>query len=340
MRTIKWKDGVVVTIDQTKLPGKVSWLKIRTVKELAEAIKTMKIRGAPLIGVAVGYGLALTAFYSKAQTREGLLKEIEEAAEILRATRPTAVNLFWAIERILKKAKTSSGSLENLVELIVKEAQRIADEDVQACRQIGLHGAKLLKDGDVVLTHCNAGSLATVEYGTALGIVRMAWEQGKKIEVIATETRPKLQGARLTTYELQRDGIPVTLITDNMVGYVIANCMVSKVIVGADRIVKDGVINKIGTYTVAVIAHEHKIPFYVAAPKSTFDINNTAQNVVIEQRNQEEVTHFMSKRVTPEGIKALNPAFDITPFRYVSAIINEEGVIENPELETWLGTKD
>ncbi|MEM3088861.1 MAG: S-methyl-5-thioribose-1-phosphate isomerase, partial [Candidatus Bathyarchaeia archaeon] len=211
---------------------------------------------------------------------------------------------------------------------------------VQACRQIGLHGAKLLEDGDVVLTHCNAGSLATVEYGTALGVIRMAWEQGKKIEVIATETRPKLQGARLTTYELQRDGIPVSLITDNMVGYVMANSMIDKVIVGADRIVKDAVINKIGTYTIAVVAHEHEIPFYVAAPKSTFDMNNTAQNVVIEQRSQEEVTHFMSQRVTPKGIKALNPAFDVTPLKYVSAIINEEGIIEHHELETWLKKKN
>ena len=337
MRTIAWEDGVVVTIDQSKLPNKVVWLKMRTAEEVAEAVKNMKIRGAPLIGVAVGYALALTAYNTKAVTKEKLLEEIEEAAKILKATRPTAVNLFWAVNRILRKAKTKGTSAKETAELVVGEAQMIADEDAQACRRIGVHGSELLENGDVILTHCNAGSIATVEYGTALGVIRMAWKQGKKIKVVATETRPKLQGARLTTYELHRDRIPVTLIADGMVGYVISKGLVDKVIVGADRIVKDAVINKIGTYTIAVVAHEHNIPFYVAAPKSTFDLFNKAENVVIEEREQSEVTHFMSRPIAPKGVKALNPAFDITPLRYVTAIISEEGIITQREFRAWSG---
>jgi len=333
LRTIRWKDGAVITIDQTELPNKIAFLKMKRCEEVASAIEEMKVRGAPLIGVAAAYGLALAAFHSKAQKREELMKEIEESAEVLRKSRPTAVNLFWAVDRIVKRAEEISGNATAVAKAVVDEAQKMADEDVEVNRKMGEHGAKLIDDGDVVLTHCNAGSLATVDYGTALGVIRAAWETGKKIRVIATETRPKLQGARLTAYELQRNGVPVTLITDSMIGYVMSRQLVDKVIVGADRIVQDAVINKIGTYTVAVLAHEHDIPFYVAAPRSTFDLDQTSEDVVIEERNSEEVTHLGCQRIAPHGIDVLNPAFDITPMRYVAAIICETGVFSPNELE-------
>ncbi|MGB9741032.1 MAG: S-methyl-5-thioribose-1-phosphate isomerase [Candidatus Bathyarchaeia archaeon] len=337
VRTIEWRDGKVFTVDQTKLPNETVTLKIKNCFEMAEAIKTMKIRGAPLLGAAAAFALALTAHNARGQSREKLLMELERAASIIMATRPTAVNLFWALDRILTKAKSFSGSAEKLAAFVVMEAQKIADEDVEANRLIGKHGAALIADGDVVLTHCNAGALATVGYGTALGVVRAAWEQGKKIRVFATETRPKLQGARLTTYELKRDGIPVTLITDNMVGYVMYKRLVNKVIVGADRIVRDAVINKIGTFTIAVVAKEQNIPFYVAAPKSTFDLKHTSAKVVIEERNPEEVTHFGSQRIAAEGISVLNPAFDITPLKYVSAIICESGILYKEDFDKLKG---
>jgi methylthioribose-1-phosphate isomerase len=300
---------------------------MKTCRDVAEAIETMKIRGAPLLGVVAAYALALVAHNSKAEKTEDLINDLREGAEIIKATRPTAVNLFWAIDRIMSKAKGFSGNARRLAVFVVEEAQRIADEDAAANHLIGKHGAALVSDGDVILTHCNAGELATVEYGTALGVIRAAWEHGKKVRVVATETRPKLQGARLTAYELQRDGIPVTLITDNMVGYVMYRKMVNKVIVGADRVVRDAVINKIGTFTIAVLAKEHGIPFYVAAPKSTFDLADKSSDVVIEERNAEEVTHFGSQRIAPAGVGALNPAFDITPFEYVTAIICESGIL-------------
>ena len=333
MRTIEWNDGVVITIDQMRLPNKTLFLKMRNCEEVASAIKEMRMRGAPLIGVAAAYGLALTAYYSKVEKREALIRRIEESAKVLKKTRPTAVNLFWAVDRILKKAHETLGDVKAVVKVVVDEARRMADEDVESNRKIGEHGSKLIGNKDVILTHCNAGSLATVDYGTALGIVRTAWEQGKEIKVIATETRPKLQGARLTAYELKRDGIPVTLITDNMVGYAMSKRLIDKVVVGADRIARDGVINKIGTYTIAVLAHEHNVPFYVAAPKSTFDLGHTSKDVIIEKRNAEEVTHVGSQRIAPIGVKALNPAFDITPMKYVSAIICETGVLSIAEFE-------
>jgi len=326
MRTIEWQDGTVITIDQTRLPHETVTLKIKTVDEMAEAIKNLRVRGAPLLGAAAAFGLALAACNSKAGCVSELLAELEDAANILKGTRPTAVNLFWAADRVLDKARDFRGTVEELKTLVVQEAQRIADEDAEANRAMGKNGAALINDGDVVLTHCNAGELATVEYGTALGVIRAAWKQGKKIKVIATETRPLLQGARLTAYELKRDGIPVTLITDSMVGYVMHKRMVNKVVVGADRIVQDAVINKIGTFTVAVLAHEHGVPFYVAAPKSTFDLTRKAADVIIEERKPAEVTHFGSQQVATSGIGVLNPAFDITPLKYVSAIIHESGV--------------
>lgn len=328
MRTVKWEGGVVVTVDQTLLPNKEVWIELRSCNDVVKAIKEMKVRGAPLIGVLAAYGLALTAYYSRAKSRDIFLREIEQSANLLRGTRPTAINLFWAIERILNIVKSSAGDVEYLKRIVIEEAQRIADEDIEVNRKIGEYGSELLDDGDTVLTHCNAGRLATVDYGTALSVIRVAWEKGKRIKVIATETRPKLQGARLTVYELMRDGIPVTLITDNMVGYVMYKGLVDKVIVGADRIVCDAIINKIGTYTIAALAHEHGIPFYVAAPLSTFDLKSSSKDVIIEERPPEEVTNIGGKRIAPPGVAVFNPAFDITPIKYVNAIICERGVLD------------
>lgn len=326
-RTIKWRNGTVTTIDQSKLPHETVMIELKDCDEVAEAIRNMKIRGAPLLGAAAAYALALTAYHSKAKDQHEMILDLEKAATTVKETRPTAVNLFWAVDRILTKAKAFRGNAEALAVSVVEEAQKIADEDASANYLIGRHGATLINAGNGVLTHCNAGALATVEYGTALGVVRAAWEQGKKIHVFATETRPKLQGARLTTYELKRYGIPVTLITDNMVGYVMQKRLVNEIVVGADRIVQDAIINKIGTFTIAVLAKEHDIPFYVAAPTSTFDPTRLAADVVIEERKPEEVTHIDSQRIAPEGISALNPAFDITPLKYVTAIICESGIL-------------
>lgn len=326
MRTIEWRNGAVFTLDQTRLPLETITLKITTCDQMAEAIKDLRVRGAPLLGAAAAFALALTAHHSKATNNISLLAELENAAKTIKSTRPTAVNLFWAVDRILSKAQSFSGNTEALKALAVQEAERIADEDAEANRAIGKNGAELIRDGDVVLTHCNAGELATVEYGTALGVVRAAVEQGKKIRVIATETRPLLQGARLTAYELKRDGIPVTLITDNMVGYVMHKGLVNRVVVGADRIVQDAVFNKIGTFTVAVLAKAHNVPFYVAAPKSTFDLKRKAADVAIEERSPVEVTHFGGRQTAANGVGVLNPAFDVTPLKYVSAIICESGV--------------
>lgn len=337
MRTIRWENGIVVTIDQRLLPEREVWIEMKSCDEVAEAIREMKVRGAPLIGVTAAYGLALTAYHSKARNKEELVKEIETSADILRKTRPTAVNLFWAIERILNKVKNAAGDVDDLKNIIIEEARRISDEDVAANRKIGEYGAELLNDGDTVLTHCNAGKLATVDYGTALSIVRVAWERGKRIKVIATETRPKLQGARLTVYELMQDGIPVTLITDNMVGYVMYRGLVNKVIVGADRIVRGAVINKIGTYSIAILAHEHKIPFYVAAPLSTFDPSTSVEDVVIEERSPDEVIYIGSTRIAPSEVNVFNPAFDITPIKYVDAIICETGILDRGKIKAIIG---
>lgn len=327
MRTIEWCNGTVKTIDQTKLPHETVVLELKSCEEVADAIRTMKIRGAPLLGAAAAFALALTAANSKAKRKEELISELERAAEVVRKTRPTAVNLFWAIDRILGKTRTLVGEIDDLATFVVREAQKIADEDAATNRLIGKHGAELIKEGDVVLTHCNAGALATVEYGTALGVIRAAWEQGKKIRVVATETRPLLQGARLTTYELKQMGVPVTLITDNMVGYIMFRRLVDKVVVGADRIVQDAVVNKIGTFTVAVLAKAHGIPFYVAAPESTFDLAHTLGDVIIEERKPEEVTHIGPQRIATDGVNVLNPAFDITPLKYVTGIIYESGIL-------------
>ncbi len=329
MRMIKWQNGTVITPDQTKLPLQEVTLEIKTVDQMAEAIKNLRVRGAPLLGAAAGFGIALAAYNSKAKNSQKFLAELETAGTVIKRQRPTAVNLFWGVDRVLNKAKSATGSVEELKAVVILEAQKIADEDAAQNHAIGKNGSVLIKDGDTILTHCNAGELATVEYGTALGIVRAAWEEGKRIKVIADETRPLLQGARLTTYELKKDGIPVTLITDNMAGYVMSKGLVDLVIVGADRIVQDAVFNKIGTYSVAVLAHEHKIPFYVAAPKSTFDLTRQSAEVEVEERKPEEVTHIGSLQIAPNGVAVMNPSFDPTPLKYVTAIITESRVIYN-----------
>jgi methylthioribose-1-phosphate isomerase len=327
MRMIKWQNGTVITPDQTKLPLQEVTLEIKTVDQMAEAIKMLRVRGAPLLGAAAGFGVALAAYHSNAKTKEKLLAELETAGTVIKRQRPTAVNLFWGVDRVLNKAKSTAGGVEEIKSAVILEAEKIADEDAAQNRAIGKNGSILIKDGDTILTHCNAGELATVEYGTALGVVRAAWEEGKKIRVIADETRPLLQGARLTAYELKKEGIPVTLITDNMAGYVMSKGLVDLVIVGADRIVQDAVFNKIGTYGVAVLAHEHKIPFYVAAPKSTFDLTRKAAEVEIEERKPEEVTHVGCQQTAPDGVAVMNPSFDATPLKYVTAIITEDRVI-------------
>jgi len=332
VRTLEWRDGRLRILDQTRLPSEEVWLELESPEDVAEAIKAMRVRGAPLIGAVAAYGLALAALRSRARDREGLISDLKRAAEIIRATRPTAVNLFWALKRVLDAVEKSPGDVEALRRATVKEAEEIAAEDVALNRRIGQHGQVLVPDKATVLTHCNAGALATVGYGTALGVVRAAVEAGKTVKVIATETRPLLQGARLTAYELLKDGIPVTLITDNMVGYVMANGMVDLVVVGADRIVRDGVFNKIGTYSIAILAREHEIPFYVAAPTSTLDLRRSSKDVIIEERAPEEVTHIRSIRIAPEGVAVLNPAFDFTPMRYITAIITEDGVFKPEEL--------
>ncbi len=326
MRMIEWHNGTVVTPDQTKLPLQAVTLRISTVEQMCEAIKVLRIRGAPLLGAAAAFGVAIAAYHSKAASKKDLIRELEEAGKAIKRQRPTAVNLFWATDRVLAKARNFKGTVQELKATVIEEAQKIADEDAAQNRAIGKNGAELIKDGDTILTHCNAGELCAVEYGTALGIVRSAWEQGKKIKVIADETRPLLQGARLTTYELMRDGIPVTLITDNMAAYVMSKRLVNLVVVGADRVVQDAVFNKIGTYGVAILAKEHRVPFYVAAPKSTFDLSRKAADVVIEERESIEITQVFGKQIAPSGVKTLNPAFDATPLKYVTGIVTEDRI--------------
>jgi len=334
LRTVEWLEGKVRMIDQTKLPYKFTYVALKDYRQVARAIKDMTVRGAPAIGVAAAMGLALAAHAKRKKTREELLRELQVAAETLRRSRPTARNLFWAIERILRTAEEAKGAPDQVVSEIVNEARRIAEEDIEANRKIGESGADLLASGDQVLTHCNTGTLATVSYGTALAPIRTAIGQGKKIRVIATETRPRLQGAKLTTYELLRDGIPVTLIVDGAVGFVIRKGMVSKVIVGADRITRKYVANKVGTYMIALAAKANGIPFHVAAPWSTFDLDS--EEVQIEERSVEEVTHIGGKRIVPRGVNVYNPAFDLTPLELVTSFITNKGVVHPETLRAQL----
>jgi methylthioribose-1-phosphate isomerase len=330
MRAIELRGDTVVLIDQTKLPQRLKLVKCKSVDELVRAIKKMQVRGAPALGVAAAMALALAALRSREKDGRALMRELERAAEKVRRTRPTAINLFRGLERTLSAARCADKA-EEIRKAVVLEAKRLAEEEVERNRRIGEHGATLLKNGDVVLTHCNTGALACVDHGTALGIIRTAWAQGKRIKVLATETRPLLQGARLTTWELMREGIPVTLITDGAVGYCLSRGLVDIVLVGADRILADGhLINKIGTYTLAIAAKHHSVPFYSAAPSSTFDLRSKVGDVIIEDRAPEEVTMIAGKRIAPKGVKAMNPAFDITPPELVSGFITEVGIIKPP----------
>ena len=337
--TIEWKDDAVVMIDQRKLPASEVYVTCKTANEVAKAIKTMVIRGAPAIGVAAAMGIAVGMTRSRATGTKQFTTEFQKTCELMAGTRPTAVNLFWAIER-MKKAFAAAAhdgqSVDEIKRKLVAEARAIHDEDVQSCRTMGAHGATLVPSSARILTHCNAGALATAGYGTALGVIRAAAEQGKTIAVLADETRPFLQGARLTAWELVRDGIDTTVITDNMAGAMMRLGEVDLVVVGADRIAANGdVANKIGTYSVAVLAKEHGIPFYVAAPLSTVDLNTPdGSGIPIEERNEREVTHVGATRLTPEGARIRNPAFDVTPSQYVTAIITERGIARAPFIES------
>lgn len=328
--TVEWKNDAVLLIDQTKLPNKLVYVKCTDYKQVADAIKTMVVRGAPAIGVTAALGLALAANQSKAKTLEELFTDLDTAFKVLRSTRPTAVNLFWALERVMGKAKAAK-TLQDARQTVLDEAVRMAEEDIQANREMGANGSKLFKDGDVILTHCNAGSLATVAYGTALGVIRATREAGKRISVVATETRPVMQGARLTAFELQHDGVDVSLIPDTAVGHTMSRGVIKRVIVGADRVLRTGhVFNKIGTYQVAILASKHKVPFYVAAPLSTFDLKSNPGDVVIEERSVDEVVKVGRKRIAPKGVRIFNPAFDMTPPELITGIITEKGVLKPP----------
>ncbi|HIQ55502.1 MAG TPA: S-methyl-5-thioribose-1-phosphate isomerase [Pyrodictium sp.] len=327
--------GIVKWLDVRLVPWEEVYRETTDYNRVAKAIKDMEIRGAPAIGVAAAFGMALAALWSKAETVEKLVEELGKAKKVLESTRPTAYNLFWALNRIWKKVEEGvqrKVSVEELRRMVVEEAKKIYLEDIETNRKIGEIGSKLVEDGDTILTHCNAGALATAGFGTALAVIRYAVAEGKKIRVIATETRPLLQGARLTIWELVKEGIDVTLITDNMVGYIMSKGIVSKVIVGADRITRDGyVANKIGTYTIAVVAARHRIPFYVAAPSSTFDLSLEGPSIPIEERDPNEVRTVLGKlTITVPTVKVYNPAFDITPPDLITAIITEKGVITPP----------
>jgi methylthioribose-1-phosphate isomerase len=333
-KTIEWKNNKVIMIDQTKLPNEEVYLECQTYEDVADAIKRMVIRGAPAIGVAAAMGIALGAIMIKTSDRDRFLGEVNKITDVILATRPTAVNLFWAGKRMLRVLNEQEGDIEGIKRRLVLEANNILLEDIETCRNIGRVGAELIKDNSVVLTHCNAGALATAGYGTALGVVRGAIEAGKNIKVIATETRPFLQGARLTAWELDKDGIPVSLITDNMVGHIMSKGMVDAVVLGADRIAKNGdVANKIGTYSISILAKSHGIPFYVAAPISTIDYDCPDGSFIpIEERNLNEITHILGNRIAPD-VNVYNPAFDITPSENVSSIITEKAVVREPFIE-------
>jgi methylthioribose-1-phosphate isomerase len=328
---ITWLDGLLQILDQTKLPGKEEYLKLDDYRDLAAAIKELKVRGAPAIGVAGAYGVVLGAQKITAGTRESFLKELFHIIDEIAATRPTARNLFYALER-MKITAGSGKSIEAIKAQLIAEAKSIHQYEIDATERLSRYGAELVQDGWTILTHCNAGPLATGGIGTALGVIITAHRQGKKINVLADETRPLLQGARLTAWELQKAGVPVNLITDNMAGHFMHTGKVDCVITGADRITANGdTANKIGTYALAVLAKENHIPFYIAAPASTFDLSKkTGGEIPIEERKPEEVTRLNGILITPEGVSALNPAFDVTPHKYITAIITEKGVIQPP----------
>ena len=330
LRTVEWKDNKVVMIDQTKLPNELVLVEYDDYNQVANAIKTLVVRGAPAIGVSGAFGLALAALQSNGITKEELISDLEKAKTILYETRPTAVNLAWGLDKIMKIANSGT-SVDQIKESVISEAKKMAEDDIKINKTMGKNGSVLFDNNDTIMTHCNAGALATVAYGTALGVIRAAKESGKNVKVIATETRPIQQGSRLTAFELKHDGFDVSLIPDTAVGYSMANGLVNKVIVGADRIVKTGhVFNKIGTYQVATMAKQHGIPFFVAAPLSTFDMKTNAEDVIIEMRNGSEVTGIGDKKTAPDGIGVINPAFDMTPPELITGIITEKGVAKPP----------
>src|SRR5205807_5297084 len=333
IQTLEWTERGVRFIDQTKLPTQEVYVDCKTHQEVAEVIRIMVVRGAPAIGVAAAIGIALGVKNSKADTAGELKLELDQICDVIGKTRPTAVNLFWAIRRMQQKFEMLRvRPVVQIKQALIEEAQRMHAEDIASNQAMGQHGAALMPASGGVLTHCNAGALATAGYGTALGVIRAAVERGKKIHVYADETRPFLQGSRLTAWELMKDGIPTTVISDNMAGAMMKQGKIGTIIVGADRIAANGdVANKIGTYTVAVLAKENGLPFYVAAPFSTIDLQTPSGNQIpIEQRNPREVTHFAGKAVTPEGVQVENPAFDVTPATYVTAIVTERGIARPP----------
>ena len=340
IKTVEWTDEGVRMLDQRLLPMEEKYLMLRSYEEVAEAIKKMVVRGAPAIGVSAAFGLALGVRQAAVTSVVDLEQDLDYFCEVIGRTRPTAVNLFWAIERMracFRRAKAETDDIEEIKERMVVEAQKIFEEDIKSNRSLGRFGGELIPDGATVLTHCNAGALATAgDYGTALGVIRGARDAGKRVAVIADETRPFLQGARLTAWELAKDQIPVTLITDNMAGHVMKQGQVDAVVVGADRIAANGdTANKIGTYMVAVLARQHDIPFYVAAPISTLDLSlKTGEEIPIEERDTREVTHMRDQQLAPDGIEVQNPAFDVTPNELIAAIITDKGVARQPFTES------
>jgi methylthioribose-1-phosphate isomerase len=335
IKTIEWTDEGVVMIDQRRLPAEELYPVFKTHEEVARAIEDMVVRGAPAIGVAAAMGVAIGVKNSAATSVEDVGRDFEGVCDRIARTRPTAVNLFWGVERMrwaFNQALREDASVDEIKRRLIEEARTIHREDIESNQRMGRFGAELIPDGATVLTHCNAGALATAGFGTALGVIRAAVEAGKRVQVFADETRPFLQGSRLTAWELAKDEIPVTLITDGMSGHFMKAGKVDCVVVGADRIAANGdVANKIGTYMVAVAAHENNIPFYVAAPLSTVDLKlNSGEQIPIENRSDTEVTHFQGSRVAPDGVSVANPAFDVTPHRYISAIITDAGVAREP----------
>ena len=330
LKTVEWKDNSVIMIDQTKLPNNLEFVTYTDYKDVADAIRTLVVRGAPAIGVSGAFGLALAALQSNATEKDQLIQDLQIAKKILLETRPTAVNLAWGLENIMNVTKEAE-TVDQIRTDVVETAKQMAEDDIRINMALGKNGSVLFNDNDVIMTHCNAGALATVGYGTALGVIRATKESGKSIKVIATETRPIQQGSRLTAFELKHDGIDVSLIPDTAVGYTMANGLVNGVVVGADRILRTGhVFNKIGTYQVASMAKKHNIPFYVAAPLSTFDLKSNPEDVIIEQRKASEVTGIGDKKTAPDGIDVINPAFDMTPPELISGIKTEKGVIKSP----------
>ena len=334
LKTVEWENNSVIMIDQTKLPSSLEYVTYTDYNQVADAIRTLVVRGAPAIGVSGAFGLALAALQSNAKEKDQLIQDLETAKKILFETRPTAVNLAWGLEKIMKITKTGK-TVDEIRRSVIETAKQMAEDDVQINMSIGKNGSELFNESDTIMTHCNAGALATVGYGTALGVIRATKESGKNIKVIATETRPVQQGSRLTAFELKYDNIDVSLIPDTAVGYTMANGLVNGVVVGADRILQTGhVFNKIGTYQVATMAKQHDIPFYVAAPLSTFDLESSPEDVIIEQRKSSEVTGIGDKKTAPDGIDVINPAFDMTPPELISGIITENGVVKSPYEES------